>query len=95
MNTVAYTDNGIKVINSCRAILVLSIMQNLHITIFFKFTFFQGILNMTGYNRLILLVHRGMHRGSLHCPHVQGGLSPCAKDGTGEDGILVERGARY
>ena len=32
MNTVAYTDNGIKVINSCRAILVLSIMQNLHIT---------------------------------------------------------------
>ena len=55
MNAVTNTYNGIKVINLCWTILVLSIMQKMHITIFFKFTLFQCIVYMSGYNRLILL----------------------------------------
>ena len=30
-------------------------MQKLHITILFQFAFFQGIVDMTGNNRLVLL----------------------------------------
>ena len=30
-------------------------MQKMHITIFFKFTLLQGIVNMTSYYRLVFL----------------------------------------
>ena len=55
MNTITNGYNYIQTINHRRAILVLSIMQKMHITFFFKFTFFKRIINVTCNYGLILL----------------------------------------
>ena len=54
MNTVANGNDSIEVIDLCWAILVLSIMQKMHITLF-QLTFFKSFVYVTCYDRLVFL----------------------------------------
>ena len=79
-DAVAYGDDDIETINRRWSVLGKSIMQNLHITIFIQFTFFENIGNMTcDYGLVFLKEHchlrlRKPNRFVLH-PDINNRLS--------------------
>ena len=55
LNAISDRDDYIKTIDFRRAIFILSIMQKMHITFFFQFTFTKSIVDVAGNNRLVFL----------------------------------------